>query len=137
MLNQLTPLIKLATAEEEEKFAQFIKEQRKLHIKPPKETALDAAFAHEAHVQLMLKKGEVSNIIIALREWSYDEFLKEEALFNAAVLSQIGQQFNAPKEILKVASNELFKLNIQSADAFQAKLSELFGIYAGHISPYI
>lgn len=136
MLNQFEPLIKLSTTENEE-FSEFIKKQRKLLIKSPKETAKIAADVHKNTIESLLKAGEVSEAIIQLRQFSYDEFLKEESLFNGIILSEIGKKFDAPKNMLDAASLQLFQLNTQSAQQFSEKISDLFGAYAGFISPYI
>ena len=136
MLTQFEPLIKLS-ALEDKKFADFIKEQRKLLIKSPKEAAKIATEVHKNAIESLLKNGKISEAIIQLRQFSYDEFLKEESLFNGVILSEIGKKFDAPKTMLDAASLQLFQVNIQSANEFSEKISDLFGTYAGFISPYI
>ncbi len=136
MLNQFEPLIKLSSVEEVH-FANFIKSMRKVHIKSPKETAHLAMLANQVAIESMLNNGKISEAILELRQLSYDEFLKEESIFNGVVLSEIGKKFDAPKAMLDSASQFLFEQNISSAAEFREKISQLFGAYAGHISPYI
>lgn len=136
MLNQFEPLIKLSPSEERT-FAAFIQKTRRVHIKSPKETARLAMLGNRAQIEALLNEGKISEAIVALRQLSYDEFLKEESLFNGIVLSEIGKQFDAPKAMLDAASQYLFEQNYRTATEFKEKISALFGAYAGHISPYI
>ncbi|MGL4767608.1 MAG: type II restriction endonuclease [Formosimonas sp.] len=136
MLTQFEPLIKLSDSEEK-KFASFIQEKRKQLIKSPKEAAKMATQTHQEAIESLLKKGHISEAIVQLRQYAYDEFLKEESLFNGVVLSEIGQKFDTPKAILETVSSELFKLKNLSASEFNQQINQLFGTYAGHISPYI
>jgi hypothetical protein len=136
MLTQLEPLIKLSHAEAVQ-FAQFIKEKRKSLIKLPKDAAKVATETHKESIEALLRNGNISEAITQLRQYAYDEFLKEESLFNGVVLSEIGQKFDTPKAILEAASAQLFKLGNLSESQLTQHISQLFGAYAGHISPYI
>lgn len=136
MLNQFEPLIKLSLTEEKA-FAAFIQKMRKAHIKSPKESARLAMLANKDSIEFLLENEKISEAIVALRQLSYDEFLKEESIFNGLVLSEIGKKFGAPKAMLESVSQYLFDQNIASLATFSEKISELFGAYAGHISPYI
>ncbi len=93
--------------------------------------------ANQSSIETLLNNDKISEAIVALRQLSYDEFLKEESIFNGVVLSEIGKKFDAPKAMLERASQFLFEQSISSPDEFREKISELFGAYAGHISPYI
>lgn len=136
MLENFEPLIKLA-AKEEKEFGAFIKTKRKELILSPKETAKRATENNGDLIKRLLDAGEISEVIKQLRQLSYDEFLKEEAKFNAVVLAEIGRKFDAPKEILNKVSDSLYELSVVSKEEFQEKVCLFFGTYAGAISPYV
>ena len=136
MLSQFQPLFKLSE-EAEQDFAHFIKIHRKDLIKSPKDAAKIAMTTNRDLIESLLEKGHISEAIMQLRQLSYDEFLKEESFFNGVVLSEIGKKFDAPKAMLDSASQELFKIKFKSSKEFSDKISDLFGAYAGFISPYI
>lgn len=139
MTRNATPLeilIKLPEAEED-KFGKFIKEQRRKLIAPPKETARQATETHRDTVEKLLRQSRLSEAVLLLREFSYEEFLKQEAVFNGVVLKEISRQFDAPKNIIDKLSGRLFELNTSSKTMFQEQLVEVIGQYTGAISPYI
>ncbi|HGH6223203.1 TPA: type II restriction endonuclease [Neisseria meningitidis] len=129
-------LIKLPKAEED-KFGNFIKEQRKKLIAPPKETAKRATETHRDTVARLLEQNCFSKAVLLLRELSYEEFLKQEAVFNGVILKEISRKFDAPKNIIDKLSGRLFELNISSKTVFQEQLVEVIGQYTSAISPYI
>lgn len=135
-MNQFEPLIKLPP-EEEQRFATFVKEQREIHIKSPKETARIVIEKHAAILHPLLEEKQISAAIIQLRQLIYDEFLKEESIFNGVVLSEIGRRFEAPRAMLEHAAKILSTKNKLPFDEFKNALSEVFGNYTGNISPYI
>lgn len=136
MLSNLEVLYRLPK-KEEDKFAKFIRKQRGIYISTPKETARKAREHNKEIIEELLEKKKISEAIIHLREFAYDEFLKEESVFNGAVLKEISQKFEAPHAIIHRLSDQLFDLNITSREEFQRQLIETFGSYAGIISPYI
>lgn len=129
-------LIKLPH-DEEEKFAQFIKQQRTKLIASPKETAKRATEANQAIIADLLNQKKLSEAILLLRELSYEEFLKEESIFNGVVLQELSKKFDTPHEIIKQLSNHLFDLHIDSKEKFESELIQVIGQYTGSISPYI
>lgn len=136
MFEDIEPLIKLSDIDKIE-FDKFIKENRKNIIMPPKETTKKVVKNDLSLFRNLLKSGEISRCINLLRELSYDEFLKEEAEFNAVILSEIGRKFKVPREKLKKISQEIHSSTTLLEDEFFTKTSLLFGEYAGAISPYI
>lgn len=122
---------------EEKHFADFIKKQREKLIASPKDNAKKATEHNAKIIKKLLKEHQISEAILLLREYAYEEYLKEESQFNAIILKEISQKFNTPKQIFEQLSNQLFALNIQNKQQFQQQLSETFGTYAGAISPYI
>ena len=136
MLESLQHLIKLP-ASEEEAFARLIQTERKRLIRSPKETAAIATRDNQKMIYDLLSTNQISKAIILLRQLSYDEFLKEESIFNGEILGQIGTQFQAPKVLLKSVSESLQSFFGLSQADFVSKVSQAFGAYAGAISPYI
>ena len=136
MLKDFEPLIKLEPSEEKA-FSDFIKSQRNRLILSSKETAKNAMLANKSHIDGLLIESRISDAIIQLRQLSYDEFLKEEALFNACVLSEIGNRFKTPQSMILAVSETLYNVKTQDLSAFATHVCELFGSYAGAISPYI
>lgn len=133
---EIEVLFKLSDSEES-KFADFIKEQRSLLISSPKDNAKKATENNKKHIGKLLDNGKLSEAIIYLREYAYEEYLKEESIFNGVILKEISKKFKAPNKILENLSKKLFLLNINSKEKLKEHLIELFGVYAGAISPYI
>ncbi|MCP1659836.1 type II restriction endonuclease [Neisseria perflava] len=134
--DQIEVLFKLPE-QEENVFAEFIKRQRDLLISSPKETAKKATEHNQKQIDGLLKAQKISEAVLCLREFAYEEFLKEEAVFNGVVLKEISKQFDTPNKIITDLSSHLFELNLKSKADFTARLIEVFGSYAGAISPYI
>lgn len=135
-MREFEPLIKL-TEQENTDFAEFIKSQRKIYIKSPKEAAKIATIKNKNQVDALLQAHKISEAIVLLRQLAYDEFLKEESVFNGIILAEIGKKFDAPKSMLDLASKQLFESGIDTEVEFKEKIIQLFGSYAGYISPYI
>lgn len=136
MFENIDPLIKLSDDEKKE-FDKLIKQQRKKYIKPPKETTHNAVKENKKDIEKLLSMNNVSQCINILRELSYEQFLKEEAIFNGIILSTISEKFKIPKLMLQSISEQLHtQKNLSKIDFFKLT-SKLFGEYSGSISPYI
>lgn len=129
-------LIKLSD-EEDKKFTKFIREKRAECISSPKNTTKKATESNLELITGLLDAGEISEAIFQLRELSYNEFLKEESIFNGVVLEGISKQFDTPKEIINDLSSKLYQNNYGSAEEFTQGAVDMFGTYSGAISPYI
>ncbi|TID17248.1 type II restriction endonuclease, partial [Avibacterium paragallinarum] len=81
-------LIKLSEKEEKE-FSNFIKTKRNELISSPKDNAKKATKEHSKKVEKWLQDKKISQVIIYLREFAYNEYLKEEAIFNGVILKEI------------------------------------------------
>jgi len=123
--------------EEGDKFAYFIKTQRKKLISSPIQTTKNAAFSKKDTIDNLLKHNNISELIINLRQLSYDQFLIEESKFNGIILSKIAEEFDGPKKMLYNVSNQLYGLENLSLEEFHKKVITHFGDFAGSISPYI
>ena len=122
---------------EEEYFATFIQEKRRQLISSPKDNARKATENNAKIIHKLLKENKISEAILYLREYAYEEYLKEESIFNGEILKEISNKFDTPKSNFEKITSQLFHLNIQEKKLFQEKLAEIFGDYAGSISPYI
>lgn len=129
-------LIKL-DAEEEKKFANFIKITRSKFISAPKIAAQKATETNHDLITGLLEQKEVTQSIIQLRELAYEEFLKEESVFNSVILKEIGEKFSAPKAKLEELCAQLSLPDLSDLEALTHTITELFGSYSGYISPYI
>ena len=136
MSTDIETLIKLSP-EEENKFANLIKTKRKKIISSPKTAAKKATEANHDLVSGLLVKQEITQAIVQLRELVYDEFLKEESIFNAIILKEIGENFSAPKSKLEELCTELARNDLTDLIRLTHRITELFGNYSGYISPYI
>lgn len=123
--------------QEEQRFASLIKKERERLISSPKDNAKKATEHNAKIIKKLLKENKLSEVILHLREYAYEEYLKEESVFNGVILKEISQQFDTPRDIFEKLSSSFFDLNIQKKSDFQEKLIDLFGSYAGAISPYI
>ena len=118
-------------------FDKFVRQKRIELISSPKETAIKATQNNQQQVIRLLNENKISESIILLRELAYQEFLKEEAIFNGEILKSLAHQFKTPKEIIEKISNHLFELNINNKKDFQENLLQTIGHYTAGISPYI
>lgn len=134
--DKLEVLIKLS-ATEEEKFSDFIKTKRNELISSPKDYAKKATANNSQQIEKWLKEKKVSQVIMRLRELAYNEYLKEEALFNGVILKEISLKFDTPKEVIEQLAMKLSNETIRDNSLFREKLISLVGDYASHISPYI
>lgn len=123
--------------QEEMRFASLIKKERERLISSPKDNAKKATEHNAKIIKKLLKDNKLSEVILHLREYAYEEYLKEESVFNGVILKEISRQFDTPRDIFEKLSSSFFDLNIQKKSDFQEKLIDLFGNYAGAISPYI
>ena len=122
---------------ERENFYQFIKDKRTELISNLKDNLKKATDSNYSEITSLLKNKKISEAIFLLRELSYKEFLKEEAIFNGEVLKSLGNKFNTPKEIINKISDYLYKTKITSKSQFRENLLESIGHYSAGISPYI
>lgn len=137
LLAELEPLFKL-NAQQEAEFDAFVRETRKSIISNAKETAKRATQHHADQLKPLLDAKQISQVIYLLREQSYEEFLKEEAAFNAVILGQIGQRYDIPKNALDIIAKQLKnQLVMKDSEHFVEIINQAFGEFAGFISAYI
>lgn len=135
-MEHIEVLFKLPKTEEQH-FANFIKNTRDILISSPKEHAKKATENNSRKIKKFLKENRISEAIIHLREYAYAEYLKEESILNGVIFKEISKQFDAPRRIFEQLSNGFENLEVKHKRIFQQNLINLFGNYAGAISPYI
>lgn len=124
-------------AEEKERFRSFIRQQRNIVIKSARDTIQEVTLCNKDEMTQLLDEHRVSDAILKLRELAFDDFLKQEYIFNGVVLSAIGQKFDTPKAYLEKVGLELLNACSLSQKDFILKINNAFGEYSGFISPYI
>lgn len=136
MVNDIENLIRLPK-KEEDKFAEFIRNYRRKLISSPKDTAEKATEHNSDFILGLINNGNITKAIVELRELAYDEFLKEESIFNSYVLKEIGKNFDAPKARLDELCLFLSETDMLNPLMLKDNIIDLFGSYSGYISPYI
>jgi hypothetical protein len=122
-------------AEEREIFEEMIKDYRKKHIKPAGEV-IDIVFQKNPGLLHQLeKRGNATAVISAARGSAWEEFLLEEAEFNALLIKDIGKKLKTPKAIME----KIISLNLcqDTNDKLIESIQNICGEYAGRVSSYI
>ncbi|MBL0690743.1 MAG: type II restriction endonuclease [SAR324 cluster bacterium] len=118
---------------EEDKLGELIKIYRKKYIRTSQEI-VDKIFSENANFIQTIKNKQVSCTIKRLRELIWNEYLKDEAKFNTALMSELHKSLKTPKAILdNLVSDGIVGL---SKDKLLSKIREVCGAYAGSIFPY-
>ncbi|MFC0776589.1 type II restriction endonuclease [Flavobacterium sp. HJSW_4] len=129
------PIIIQIPEEEKLSFDKFIISQRGKYIRSSQQI-VDEIFLRRPDLQNnIIETKMVSDIIKSLRTEVWDEFLKDEVNFNAAVMKDLYKILKTPKILLDV----LIENSIVSKEGEDLKISvkELCGEYAGRVFPYL
>lgn len=129
------PLIIQITDEEKRSFDRFIISQRGKHIRSSQKI-VDEIFLRRPDLQdLIIETKSVSRLIEALRTEVWEEFLKDEVNFNAAVMRDLHKILDTPRVLL----DALIENNIANKEGQELKdsIKELCGEYAGRVFPYL
>jgi hypothetical protein len=135
--NQLSDIPVIIQIPEEEKlsFDKFIISQRGKHIRSSQQI-VDEIFLKRPDLQKIIVETKlVSEVIKSLRTEVWEEFLKDEVIFNASVVKNLHTILKTPKILLDV----LIEKNIASKEGveLQESIKELCGEYAGGVFPYL
>lgn len=134
--NEIEMLFKLPEMEEKQ-FTDFIRTQRERLISSPKDNAQSATKQNAKLIKKLLEQNQISDAIMYLREASYEQYLREESVFNSIILKELSTKFKTPHSIIEKLSQHFFNLKIDTLQNFEKQLIEAFGNYAGAITPYI
>ncbi|MFV0424573.1 MAG: type II restriction endonuclease [Bacilli bacterium] len=121
---------------DKEDFYKIIKELRKKNISSAVETANIIFDEHRNVIKEYIESKNISELIVYLREKSYDYFLFEEANFNREVILYLGSELNVSKEALKNAVKGISKLDF-SSERIDEYVNSHFSNYAATIYPYL
>ena len=129
------PIIIQISEEEKVIFEKFIKVQRVKHIRTSQQI-VDEIFNKRPDLQQSIGGNRlVSHMIENLRTEVWEEFLKDEVNFNAAVMKDLYKVLDTPKLMLDI----LIEKNIvnKSGEDLKESVRELCGEYAGRVFPYL
>lgn len=129
------PVVTNIPDDEKDVFDKFIKRKRALHIRTSQEI-VDQIFVSRPDLQkYIVETHSVSNMIETLRTEVWEEFLKDELIFNTAVTESLYKTLDTPKMILDI----LIEQNIagQSGEDLRDSVKDLCGEYAGRVFPYL
>lgn len=129
------PIIIQIPEEEKKSFDKFIISERGKHIRSSQEI-VNEIFLKRPDLQKIITESKlVSDIIKSLRTEVWEEFLKDEVNFNAAVMKDLHKILKTPQILLDV----LIEKNIASkeGDELKESIKELCGEYAGRVFPYL
>ncbi len=117
-------------------FYDVLKTLRKEHINTAENTANIIFEKCKTQINEYIKAENISDLIVYLREESYDYFLYEEANFNKEVLIYLGTELQVSKDALQVAVSDLSKLDF-SNEKIDMYVNQYFSNYAATIYPYL
>lgn len=117
-------------------FYDVLKTLRKEHINTAENTANIIFEKCKTQINEYIKSENISDLIVYLREESYDYFLYEEANFNKEVLIYLGTELQVSKDALQVAVDDLSKLDF-SNEKIDMYVNQYFSNYAATIYPYL
>lgn len=130
-----SPLVTHIPEQEKYDFEKLIRSERLLHIRTSQKI-VDEIFVNRPDLQdYIIKNQSISTIIETLRTEVWEEFLKDELIFNTAVNEKLHKILNTPRAIL----DDLVESNIggKSGDELKVSVKDLCGEYAGRIFPYL
>lgn len=129
------PVVTHIPEDEKDVFDKFIRRQRSLHIRTSQQI-VDEIFINRPDLQnYIVETRSVSNMIETLRTEVWEEFLKDEVIFNAAVMKDLYKILDTPRTLLDI----LIENNIagKSGEDLKDSVKDLCGEYAGRVFPYL
>lgn len=115
--NEIEMLFKLPEMEEKQ-FTDFIRTQRERLISSPKDNAQSATKQNAKLIKKLLEQNQISDAIMYLREASYEQYLREESVFNSIILKELSTKFKTPHSIIEKLSQHFFNLKIGYSTKF-------------------
>ncbi|MFI3294879.1 MAG: type II restriction endonuclease [Rikenellaceae bacterium] len=129
------PLVVNISNNESKRFDSLIKEYRTKYIRTSSEILQSILELDNSLLANLAQKRNASEVILALRESVWAEYLKDEVVFNSILMKDLYKLLHTPKEIMDALIDEDFLTNNQDnlVDAIKAVCGE----YSGYIFPYI
>lgn len=137
-LDNLERFIRLNT-EQKNEFYKIIHFCRESYIKKPVENTKSAIEIHTEIIDEYIKKKRISELIIFLREASYDEYLVNEKLFIRQVLVELNRKIHIASNQMTVFTKliaELLEYN-HNKENLENSIRNLFSDYTTSVFPYI
>lgn len=120
--------------DESDQFDSLIKEYRRRYIRTPK-TIVASVFESDAHLMKLISERNISKCIFDLRERIWEEYLKDEAVFNATLIKDLHKLLKTPDDILDILlKNNAVK--VQEGE-FNDSIKTLCGEYNGRVFSYM
>jgi hypothetical protein len=129
------PIVIEINKEESAIFDKQIREYRSKYIRPSQEIVDSICIKNKEILKTITIDKNISKLIQQLRTSVWEEFLKDEVEFNAAVMKDLHKVLNTPKAILDVLIQN--KITDKKGDELMSSIKELCGEYAGRIFPYL
>ena len=129
------PIVIQLSKEESDTFNKFIRHTRNKFIRSS-QLIVDEIFELRPFLkEKLFHEKKVSKVINSLRTEVWDEFLKDEVEFNAAVMKDLHKILETPQEILNaLVENHIIE---SERDELIESIKEICGEYAGRVFPYL
>ena len=132
--NQL-PIVIEIEKEEAIIFDKQIRKYREKLIRPSQEIVDSICLKNAEILKSIVDYKVISKVISKLRIDVWEEFLKDEVEFNAAVMKDLHNVLKTPKKILDVLIEN--KITDKDGEELLISIKELCGEYAGRVFPYL
>jgi hypothetical protein len=129
------PVVIEINKEESVIFDKQIREYRSKYIRPSQEIVDSICAKNKEILKTITIDKNISKLIQQLRTDVWEEFLKDEVEFNAAVMKDLHKVLKTPKAILDVLIEN--KITDKKGDELLSSIKDLCGEYAGRIFPYL
>jgi len=130
----ITPTIVEVPESERKAFDKLIKETRKALI-PSSQCIVDKVLQNNSVYVQGIKSGNVSENIQAMREASWQEFLRSEVEFNIILMKKLNVLISTPKDILSSLVTE--DLATLKSEELLERVKNICGDYTGRVFPYV
>ena len=131
----IIPIVVEIEKEEAVLFDKQIRKYRSKYIRPSQEIVDSICLKNKEILKAIIIDKSISQIIYQLRTDVWEEFLKDEVEFNAAVMKDLHKVLKTPKEILNALIEN--KITDKKGDELMSSIKDLCGEYAGRIFPYL
>lgn len=129
------PIVIELTDQEKDTFDTFVKESRGTIIRSS-QVIVDEIFSLKGDLSRRVGFGkDISQLIKDLREEVWQEFLKDEVEFNAAIMKELHNILETPNHIVE----HLIRKNINElkGEELMSTVKSICGEYAGRVFPYL
>lgn len=129
------PIVIEVPTEEKLSFQKIIIAYRKKYIRSSQTIVEEIFLARPFLKENITSTKEASTLIKTLRTEVWNEFLKDEVNFNAAVMKNLHKILETPKELLTVLVTK--DILDKKGEELKESIKEVCGEYAGRVFPYL